>query len=241
MKSKRVNHGLSKTPLYAVWVNMKRRCKNPNRKDYKYYGGRGIKVCKKWDESFLSFKEDMETTYKSGLELDRIDTNGDYTPDNCRWATRRQQVSSRRPTGSLFDTKYITKDGITKTVSEWAEEVGIRSKALSDRMNKLGWCVEKSISGVKRGKTKILFDGKIISIKQVFEKTYDYLNNSRDEGIAPQQYLANILPFVTVLFSWGGVISEIKSDIKYKPKRKLPKLKTDFEKELLKRGISYDN
>ena len=81
---------MSKEPIYSSWLAMKRRCINTNNPRYADYGGRGIKICERWVDSFEKFFEDMGDTYSSGLELDRIDVNGDYEPSNCRWVTPQQ-------------------------------------------------------------------------------------------------------------------------------------------------------
>lgn len=89
------HEGVKKRPSYAIWTMMKQRCYNPNNKDYKHYGLRGIKVCDRWKNSYLLFYEDMGEK-PEGLSLDRINNNGDYEASNCKWSTQSEQINNSR-------------------------------------------------------------------------------------------------------------------------------------------------
>lgn len=91
----RVKHGMTKTKIYKVWSDMIRRCENPRAQNYRNYGARGITICSRWRDSFEAFLEDMGLP-EPGLSLDRINTDGDYEPSNCRWATDAEQTQNRR-------------------------------------------------------------------------------------------------------------------------------------------------
>ena len=114
-------------PWYPSWHSMLDRCENPNVENYPLYGGRGIKVCAEWHDIQEFEKWAEQTGYEPGLTLDRIDVNGDYCPNNCRWATRKEQANNRR------NTLYITFLGETHTLSEWAEMLGVNRSTLSSR------------------------------------------------------------------------------------------------------------
>ncbi len=117
-------------PDYRLWVELRQRCNNPNIDAYKWYGARGISVCKRWS-SFDNFLADMGNR-PAGMSLDRIDVNGNYEPSNCRWATRSEQANNRR------DCRYITYKGKTQTIAQWARQVGISHSSMDKRIRKWG-------------------------------------------------------------------------------------------------------
>ncbi len=117
---------------------MKRRCYNRNRKDYRHYGLRGIKVCPEW-HSFMGFYISMG--YRpDGRSLDRINPDGNYGPDNCRWATRSEQAMNCRPGHSYFGKPphLITMFGETRRITEWSKMTGINRHTIADRLER-GW------------------------------------------------------------------------------------------------------
>lgn len=141
-------HGQSYTRLHRIWSGMKGRCRNKNNPEYARYGGRGIIVCDEWENSFESFyKWAMNSGYKETLSIDRIDNNGNYCPENCRWATPKEQANNTR------NTKLITHNGETHTVAEWAEIKGIREKTLRERIYKRHWPIEKALEQKVRNYT----------------------------------------------------------------------------------------
>lgn len=110
----------SYSKLYGVYKHMKERCYNKNHRSYHNYGGRGIKVCDEWLHNFVNFCIwAIGNGYTVGLEIDRIDNNKGYSPDNCRWATRKQQANNRRT------NVLLTYNGKTQTMKQWAEELNI--------------------------------------------------------------------------------------------------------------------
>lgn len=116
--------------VYFRWYSMIERCHNPKSYSYSFYGGRGIKVCDRWRESILNYIEDMGVP-KGEETLDRIDNNGDYCKENCRWATRKEQRNNQRVRN---DTLYFTFNSETKTLKEWAKIKNIKYITLYARI-----------------------------------------------------------------------------------------------------------
>lgn len=179
----------TKNRLYRIWADMKRRCKNSDRPNYKNYGDKGIRVCQEWENSFDSFREwALNNGYSDDLSIDRIDNDGNYEPSNCRWATAKEQTNNKRnnlyikykgETRTLAQwcevfglernvvamriyrdnipfeeaikkgnrvKRLLTYKGKTQSISEWTKELGFKKSTLDNRLNKLGWTVEKALS-----------------------------------------------------------------------------------------------
>lgn len=151
-------HGMFGTPLYEVWRNMIQRCNNPNSTVYDRYGARGISVTPRWLK-FENFYKDMGDC-PEGFTLERINNNGNYCPENCKWVSRKEQARNRETSVD------ITYDGRTQCVSAWEEELGFKHGTLWMRLYKYNWPVDKAmtepIKDVKRapvtafGKTQSL-------------------------------------------------------------------------------------
>lgn len=132
-----VNHGMSKSSEYKSWMQMKRRCMNSADKHFMDYGGRGISVCDRWIMSFEHFFEDMG--FKPGPEysIDRIDNDGNYDPNNCKWSNHLEQARNRR---SIKKIEYMGK---SMMLIEWSEMLGIPLKTLYDRIYRRKWPIDR--------------------------------------------------------------------------------------------------
>lgn len=140
-------HGLSKANRreYRSWKDMRARCNNPNNSDYADYGGRGIAVCGRWDD-FAAFLEDMGDR-PMGATLDRIDVNGNYEPNNCRWASHKQQANNKR------SNHLIEIDGESRTLQAWCDHYGIEPSKVRYRLS-VGLSPKEALtSGDLRGRT----------------------------------------------------------------------------------------
>lgn len=134
----KTKHNLTDTITYSSWSQMKCRCINKKHDKYKYYGGRGIKICDKWMD-FTGFYEDMGDR-PDGKTLDRIDVNGDYCKENCKWSTFEEQCNNRR------SNVEITYNNKTQNRTQWEKELGMKKGMLYQRITERGWTIEKALS-----------------------------------------------------------------------------------------------
>ena len=134
-----ITHGMTNSPEMRIWIDMRRRCHQPQRPDFHNYGGRGIYVCDRWRESFAAFYEDMGPRPK-GKTLDRMDNDGPYSPENCTWTDAVQQGMNRR-TNVRFNFF-----GVSMTLPEAAQKYGIKAATLRSRINLYGWTPDEAVS-----------------------------------------------------------------------------------------------
>lgn len=122
-------HGKSYEPIYAIWNSMRSRCNNSNSISYRNYGGRGIRVCERW-MSFKNFYSDMGERPSNAYQIDRINPNGNYEPENCRWADNLKQQNNR------CNNHKLTYNGTTMTMAEWARSLGVSRQLLYQRLRR---------------------------------------------------------------------------------------------------------
>ena len=133
-----ITHGMSGTPEYQAWQHMKDRCFNPNHKQYLDWGGRGITVCDRW-LNFENFLADMGYRPTAKHSLDRIDNDGDYCPENCKWSTKKEQQNNQRNNKPL-----ITIGSKTYTIAQWGIEMGYGEMVIQGRL-KMGWSEYRAV------------------------------------------------------------------------------------------------
>lgn len=125
-----LTHGHTGERIHNIWKCMRSRCSNQNNDSYENYGGRGVSVCDEWKNDFQSFYDwSMHNGYADNLSIDRINNDGDYSPENCRWTTALTQANNTRR------NRYITYNNITHTCSEWARILGLRKDVLRHRLD----------------------------------------------------------------------------------------------------------
>jgi len=157
-----ITHGMCNTKPYNSWRAMKERCYNKHNNQYHNYGNRGITVCDKWLK-FAGFWEDMESSYKDGLSIDRINSNGNYCSGNCRWATDKEQANNSSR------CHYITYKGETKTMTQWSEHLNINYNVLRGRLY-AGWSIERAFFE-KSIKNEVCWRGEIKTLKEWAKET----------------------------------------------------------------------
>jgi len=140
-------HGFAHLPEYKQWTAMKYRCDNPNNSGYHKYGGRGINVCTRWYD-FALFMDDMGSKPTTEHSIERIDNDGDYTPENCKWATPVEQARNTR------QNHWITYKGETMCLTDWAVRLDMHAKTLDARVGRLGWTIEQAIETPVNAKRK---------------------------------------------------------------------------------------
>lgn len=142
MRKVATKHGLRDTRLYSIWCNMKDRCYNQNNPQYKWYGGKDtpIEICSEWLHDFKTFYDwAMTNGYKDDLTIDRINFNGNYSPDNCRFVTIQEQQNNKS------NNHLLTYNGKTMNITQWAQELGLPRGVIKDRLRG-GWSVEKALT-----------------------------------------------------------------------------------------------
>jgi len=137
-KPKRERHGMNKSPEHRIWVGMKQRCYNPNKKDYKWYGAKGITVCDEWLNSFVAFFEHVGNRPSPSHSIDRIDTTKGYEKGNVKWSTQKEQIDNTTV------VRMVEINGKTQSISAWEREMGLSKGRVKARENS-GWSTQEAI------------------------------------------------------------------------------------------------
>lgn len=137
---KNSKHNMTSSPEWLAWVNIKRRCYNPKNASYKHYGGRGIKMCEEWVNSFKAFYTYIGPRPNKSYSIDRKDVNGDYEPGNVRWASDNVQRNNRT------NSDLHTYKGKTQSLGAWCKEYNLDRRAIRSRVKVLGWSLERALN-----------------------------------------------------------------------------------------------
>lgn len=145
-----IKHGMHNTSSYRAWANMIYRCTNSNYKYFHHYGGRGIEVIAHWRNSFENFLKDMGEC-PNGMSLDRINNDGNYQPDNCRWATNKDQANNKR------NNVKVTYQNETKTIAQWSRVTGVGTNVIRRRLL-AGWNIADALTvPSQRAKERLIY------------------------------------------------------------------------------------
>lgn len=155
-------HGLRFHPLYAVFDGMKKRCYNKKDKSFTNYGRRGISICNEWINNFISFYNwSIKNGYMPNLQIDRINNNGNYCPENCRWVTAKQNGNNKN------NNHLMIYNNETHTISEWSDITGIKQQTIKSRLNISKWSIEKTLTtSLKDNNIYIEYKSEIKSLKE---------------------------------------------------------------------------
>ena len=186
----REQHRMRKSPEYSNWAAMKQRCYHTKSPHYSNYGARGIKVCDRWKNSFLAFYEDMGPRPTEKHTIERINNDGNYEPQNCRWATRQEQNRNMRA------NHVLTFDGKSQIVRDWANELGINYQTLMTRL-RLGWSVHDVLAvpidaTCRHSKKTLTLDGRTQTLARWAQEvglSYKTLSNRVARGWPTQEAL----------------------------------------------------
>ncbi len=182
-------HGVSYSSEYRVWVDMKIRCYDINNKRYKDYGGRGIKICDRWlnkENGLQNFLNDMGKKPSSKYSIERINNNGDYVPENCRWATMKEQGCNRR------NSRYITYKGKTQILIDWCNELNLLYETIRNRLYLYGWSIEEAFeTPIGKNIRKREYNGESLNLREWSLRLnipYKYLSDKvSDLGLSIEQ------------------------------------------------------
>lgn len=166
MSKKRKWTNPTNSPVYFSWRSMRSRCYNPKNPSFQHYGGRGISVCEQWRDNYDKFFEDMGDR-PEGKSLDRINNELGYSPENCRWATMKEQLNNQRR------NRRLTLAGETKTLSQWSDALNVSQDTLHKRLERM--TVEKAL------KTGFLYDGEPLELSHGTRRGYDFFSCRCDE------------------------------------------------------------
>ena len=181
-------HGLHSDPIYKIWVCMKKRCYNTKRADYKRYGGRGIYVCERWLNSFQNFYDDMHIGYKKGLQIDRIDNDGPYSPENCRWVTPKENSRNKS------SNHYITTALGRKIIADQAELSGLTCNLIGNRL-KLG--MPEGLAIIPRTRHKLA----IKTLQKLYSEDAVWMSEKQFENVCDVFTIAEIQ--ARAIKEWG--------------------------------------
>ena len=141
--SHRIQHGYARAGQqrreWRIWKGLRDRCCDPRHSSYPDYGGRGVRLCGRWQEAFIHFLQDMGDCPEEDSQIDRISSTGNYEPGNCRWVSPSENCNNRR------NNRWLTYQGETLTATQWARRNGVNTELIYDRLER-GWPVERILS-----------------------------------------------------------------------------------------------